>query len=124
VLTAAAIAAVPAIADAAVSHARLWNNATGTITCGLGIVPPDTSAFLCGGGFKGGYAELGKTGKSRQVVIKEHEPFTGLPPGARLAAGSTWSLDGISCTIAAKTVTCKNRSGHGFTISSTTDKKF
>jgi hypothetical protein len=124
ILTAAVIATVPAIAEAATSHARLWNNAPGTITCGLGDVPPDTPAFLCGGGFKGGYAVLDKTGKSTQAVIRHHEPFTGTPPGARLAAGSTWSLGGISCTIAAKTVTCKNRSGHGFTVSSTRYKSF
>jgi hypothetical protein len=124
VLAAAAIAAAPAIAAPSTSHASLWNNASGTITCGLGAVPPDTPVFLCGGGFKGGYAVLRKTGISTQVVIRHHEPFTGLPPGPRLAAGSTWSLDGIRCTIAAKTVTCKNRSGHGFTISSKRYKRF
>jgi hypothetical protein len=102
ILTAAVIATVPAIAEAATSHARLWSNASGTITCGLGDVPPDTPAFLCGGGFKGGYAVLDRTGKSTQAVIKHHEPFT----------------------IAAKTVTCKNRSGHGFTVSSTRYKSF
>ncbi len=48
----------------------------------------------------------------------------GTPPGARLVAGSIWSLDGIRCTIATKTVTCKDRSGHGFTVSSTSYKNF
>jgi hypothetical protein len=99
-------------------------HASGTITCGLGDVPPNTSALLCGGGFRGGHAVLGKTGRSTQVVIRQHEPFTGTAPGARLAVGSTWSLDGVSCTIAAKTVTCRNRFGHGFTISSTRYKNF
>jgi hypothetical protein len=120
----AALGAVPAIATAATFHAALWNNARGTITCGVGTVPPDTQAFLCGGGWKGGYAALGRTGRARKVVIKHHEPFGGTPPGAMLRAGTTWSLDGVRCTIATSTVTCRNRSGHGFTVSATKYRAF
>ena len=33
-----------------------------------------------------------------------------------LSPGSTWSRRSVTCTVAEKTVTCKNRSKHGFTI--------
>jgi hypothetical protein len=41
-----------------------------------------------------------------------------------LARGTTWKSIGVTCKIASKSVTCSNRSAHGFTIGNHKYKAF
>ena len=61
-----------------------------------------------------GFVSIGKTGKPTLLRLSQ-DSFEGTAPKTE-TAGTTWTYNGVSCTIAAKSVTCKNKSGHGFEI--------
>jgi hypothetical protein len=56
-------------------------------------------------------------------VLESQTPIEGSKP-TTLKKGSRWSSFGVTCTLAAKTVTCKNKSDHGFTIGNGKYKAF
>lgn len=127
---ACAVAAPAAMAGASVSHANFWQNHARTAVCGKrttrspfqllcsakGIPRPST-------GSQGGdpFVVLRRTGKPHLVLLTQDEFPTGIP--TTLTRGSTWSKGGITCTVGHK-VTCKNTSGHGFTIGNGNYKSF
>jgi hypothetical protein len=61
-----------------------------------------------------GFVSIGKTGKPTLLRLSQ-DSFEGTTPKTE-KAGTTWTYNGVSCTIAAKSVTCRNKSGHGFEI--------
>ncbi len=114
--------ATPAALAAGSSHARFWQNHERSVTCGKRIT---VSPFhlLCSAkgiprpktGSQGGdpFVVLRRTGRPHLVLLSQREFPAGHP--TTLADGSTWSRDGITCSVARR-VTCRNTSGHGFTI--------
>lgn len=101
----------------------LWQNPTHKIDCGVMIgykqvlcssrvipAPPHTSAKDGDPGF----VSIGKTGKPKLLRLSQ-DSFVTDKLGTQ-KANTTWSFVGVTCTIAAKTVTCKNKSGHGFEL--------
>jgi hypothetical protein len=131
-MTVAAVAA-PTVASAA-STAKLWQNKAHTVTCGIEIHAPKKPAdtLLCGargiprpknGGPAGDpFVQITKRGRAQLVLISQAS-WVGKRT-ATLRTGATWSSVGVTCTIAAKTVTCKNKSRHGFTIGNRKYKSF
>jgi hypothetical protein len=125
----AAIAAPAAASLAATSHAKLWQNKAKTVVCGIKR-PRSSKLVICSSkdvpkakkGVGDPFVQLGKTGKPK-LVLESQSPFQGSNP-ATLGKGSTWSSFGVTCTVASKTVTCKNKSKHGFTIGSGKYKSF
>ena len=115
-------AAAPAALAASASHANFWDNHAKTAVCGKRITRTPFQ-LLCAAkgvprpttGSQGGdpFVVLRRTGRPHLVLLSQREFPAGNP--RRLADGSTWSKDGITCTVASK-VTCRNTSGHGFTI--------
>jgi hypothetical protein len=58
---------------------------------------------------------LAASGKPQLVLISQDS----YPPGApiqNLAAGRVWSARGVTCTLGAHGVTCKNGQKHGFKL--------
>jgi hypothetical protein len=120
--TLACAVAAPAALATAPSHARFWQNHAQTATCGKritwrsfhllcsarGIPRPST-------GSQGGdpFVVLRRTGRPHLVLLTQREFPAGDP--TTLANGSIWSRNGITCTVDHR-VTCRNSSGHGFTI--------
>jgi hypothetical protein len=126
---AAAIAVPAATSLAAISHAKFWQNKAKTVVCGIKN-PSSSKLVICSSkgvpkaksGVGDPFVQIGKTGKPK-LVLESQTPFQGHHP-ATLSKGSTWSSLGVTCTIASKTVTCKNKSKHGFTIGNGKYKKF
>ncbi len=126
----AAIAASGAIATGALaatssahSAPKLWQNPTRKVDCGVMIggkdvlcsaspipAPPHTNSNDGDPGF----VSIGKTGKPTLLRLSQ-KSFEGNTV-ANEKKGTIWSYNGVNCTIAAKSVTCKNKSGHGFEI--------
>ena len=123
-------AAVAAPVALAASSAKFWQNHARTAVCGK-RTPSDFFQLLCSakgiprpkGGGQGGdpFVALGRTGKAKLVLLSQDEFPAGNPK--TLGNGTTWSMDGVSCTVAGK-VTCKNTVGHGFTIGNGKYKSF
>ncbi len=122
---AVAAAAAPAAALAnTVSHAKLWQTKSGSVVCGIEIHAKNKPAthVLCGAigvpkpktGIGDPFAEISAHGKPR-VVLRSQLSYVATTTKT-LAKGTTWSALGVTCTVKTKTVTCKNKSGHGFTI--------
>lgn len=125
-LAVGAVAAVPSAAAAPVSTAKFWQNSAHTVTCGIEIHAAGHPAtrVLCGargvprpkGGGNTGDPFVDITGKgSPRLVLISQDSFEGTTP-ATLSPGTSWSRLHVTCKLAAKTVTCRNASGHGFTI--------
>ncbi len=126
----AAVAASGAIAtgalaatSSAASAPNFWQNPTHKVVCGIMIggndvlcsakpipAPPHTNSKDGDPGF----VSIGKTGKPHLLRLSQ-DSFEGTTPKTE-KAGTIWSFNGVNCTIAAKSVTCKNKSGHGFEI--------
>ena len=125
-----AVAAPAALAAASASHASFWQNKANSATCGKRITR-EPFQLLCSargiprpkGGGQGGdpFVVLRKTGKPELVLLSQDEFPAGI--AQTLANGSTWSKAGITCTLGDR-VTCKNTSGHGFTIGNGKYKPF
>jgi hypothetical protein len=133
---AAGASAIPAaaLAAGATSHATLWQTPDGNVLCGQDAypaadtlcsnkevpAPPHTTSTAGDPGF----VSLGKT--ARPTLLRESQYSFKNPSDkfVKLAAGTTWSLHGVTCTVATKSVTCKNASGHGFSTGGGKYKSF
>ena len=117
-----ATAAMAASAGAAAAP-KLWQNPTHKVVCGIMIggkdvlcsakpipAPPHTSAKDGDPGF----VSIGQTGKPKLLRLSQ-DSFEGSHTATE-SAGTTWTYNGVNCTIAAKSVTCKNKSKHGFEL--------
>jgi hypothetical protein len=124
-LAASGALATGALAATSSAHSapKLWQNPTHKVGCGVMIggkdvlcsakpipAPPHTNSSDGDPGF----VSIGKTGKPTLLRTSQDE-FEGTTPKTE-KQGTTWTYNGVSCTIAAKSVTCKNKSGHGFEI--------
>ena len=118
-------AAAPAALAATTSHAKLWQNKSGTVVCGIKIHATSKPAteVLCGSkgipraphGVGDPFVQIAAHGHPQLVLISQNS-FVGTGTPKTLAKGATWSSLGVTCTIGAKTVKCENKSSHGFTI--------
>jgi hypothetical protein len=126
----AALAASGAIATgafAATSSAhpapKFWQNPTHKVACGIMIggndvlcsakpipAPPHTNSSDGDPGF----VSIGKTGKPTLLRLSQ-DSFEGTKPATE-KQGTTWIFNGVTCKVAATSVTCKNKSRHGFEI--------
>jgi len=92
------------------SHAKFWQNPTHNVDCGIIPAPPHTTSKDGDPGF----VSIGKTGKptllrlSQDSFVSDHI--------VTLSKDAKWSSLGVTCTLGAKSVTCKNTSGHGFEL--------
>jgi hypothetical protein len=125
-LAAAGVIATGAFAAAgagAASAPLLWQNPTHKVVCGVMLggkrvlcsakpipAPPHTSSKDGDPGF----VSIGKTGKPKLLRLSQ-DSFEGKKT-ANEKVGTTWVFNGVSCTIEATSVTCKNKSSHGFEI--------
>jgi len=140
VLIAGAGAGASIASAASVSHATNWDIEAGTLGCGIADVhgtalDPGTGAEQTGywpglqcsaedikppKGDEAGdpFVQLGQgtAGRARLVEIGDDDLLYNRKD-VTLKPGTTWSLDGISCSIAASSISCHNSSGHGFTLS-------
>jgi hypothetical protein len=124
VIAASGVIATGALAaTSAASAPKLWQNPTHKVVCGIMIggkdvlcsakpipAPPHTNSNDGDPGF----VSIGKTGKPTLLRLSQ-DSFEGTTPATE-KAGTKWSFNGVTCKIAAKSVTCKNKSGHGFEI--------
>jgi hypothetical protein len=135
-----AIAALllPGGASGAVSKPRNWATQNEAVVCGVAIAVEGT-AFDPGAGAErdGLWPGLqcqttglplsqagdpavalgqGRTGRAQLVYISQDNLVSQQRYGV-LPAGTVWTADGISCTLAAESVSCVNTAGYGFTLS-------
>jgi disulfide bond formation protein DsbB len=126
---AAALAAsgvIAASSAASTSHTKLWTNPKGLVACGIMNTSPPNTEVLCSSqsipapphsnASQGdpGFVRIGKTGKPKLLRLSQ-DSFVGTH-ATKLHAGTTWSGLGVTCQIASKSVTCTNKSSHGFEI--------
>ncbi|MGO9822086.1 MAG: hypothetical protein ACLPTJ_15760 [Solirubrobacteraceae bacterium] len=118
-------ALLPAAAAAATSHADLFQNKRATFVCGIEASALSRTAVLCSArgiprpphssaNVGDPNVALARTGRP-QLVLLSQDSFAGTKT-ATLASGAVWMRRGVKCKVAAKTVTCSNSGGHGFTI--------
>jgi hypothetical protein len=130
-LTALTAAVAPAAAASITSHAKFWQNKSGSVACGVKIHPKSKPAtlVLCGArgiprakhGIGDPFVQIAAHGRPVLVLLSQ-DSFMGT--ATKLASGTTWTSLGVTCTIGAKTATCKNESKHGFTIGNGKYKPF
>ena len=123
-ITVLLLAAAPA-SGASISHAKLWQNRSGSVVCGIKIHPQGKPAteLLCGSkgipraahGVGDPFVQLAAHGRAQLVLISQAS-FEGSGTPVTLGRGASWRSLGVTCTIGAKTVTCENNSKHGFTV--------
>jgi hypothetical protein len=126
--------AAPALGATATSHALLFRNSSGSVTCGVKIHAPNKKAttVLCGakgiprpkhgGGIGDPFVQISGKGKAQLVLISQNS-YVGNKAKV-LTDGTKWTSLGVSCSIGSTTVTCKNKSNHGFTIGNGKYKAF
>ena len=128
-----ALVAAPTIAAAGTSHSSVWE--TKTVICGIESAALSKTEVLCQatGVPRPPYAPPAEPGDPGVVLAAHGKPQLVLisqdsyPPNSKvkkLSNGTVWGARGVTCTIARKTVTCKNRSKHGFTIGNGKYKHF
>jgi hypothetical protein len=123
--------ALGATAVAKTSHAHYWFNTPASVICGYRNNHKPATQLACrgtnipGGGvkkcakpgtFAPAYAVLAAHGKTQVVVTCKHE-WSKAGHFVTLPGGTTWSGIGITCKLTGtdgKTVTCTNKSHHGF----------
>jgi len=59
---------------------------------------------------------VGSCAMYRRAALDDAGPFADPAHTKVLKAGRTWKGGGMSCTVTTSSATCKNKSGHGFTI--------
>ena len=124
--------ATPALAASGTSHVLLWQNSNQSVSCGVKIHAPKKrpTTILCSAagiprakhGLGDPFVQLTAHGKAQLVLISQ-ESFVG-HKAKTLRAGARWSRLGVTCKLAAMTATCKNKSGHGFTLGNGKYKSF
>lgn len=120
-LLAAALAALllPAAAEAAVKTFRSPSGQLGCMYYNDPDVPASVRCEWTGGNDRAVVVE--RTGKGKRIRITD----TVMDPGARvLPYGTTRRYGPIRCTSRRTGITCKNRAGHGFTVSVQARKVF
>nr|MBA3718258.1 hypothetical protein [Actinomycetota bacterium] len=112
-----------------------FKTSNGQIYCGWGTGTAAQSFVVCG--IKNGYLKpkpannckklhvdyvgnriaFAGTGKAKvQACAGDAGPFADPKATKVLKPGGTWKGGGMSCTVTKSTATCKNKSKHGFTI--------
>jgi hypothetical protein len=133
-------AGTSAAAAASTSHATNWTIRAGTLVCGIADVygtqiDAGTGAPLNGPwpglqcsveriprapGSKVGdpFVQLGqgRAGRAKVVNLSQDDLLYHRAP-VTLAAGTTWSRNGITCEVRSSSIACHNSSSHGFTLS-------
>jgi hypothetical protein len=133
-VVAVAVASLPIGASASsASHAKLWDNSNSKVGCGIAAPLPHKPAtyVLCssrgvprpkhGGSVGDPFVQLKSSGRPQLVLLSQFSYET--THSTKLSNGSTWSSLGVTCKVG-KTVTCTNKSGHGFTIGNGQYKSF
>jgi hypothetical protein len=128
----AALLATPAFAIAATSHTSVWE--TKTVICGIEAPALSKTEVLCQAkgvprpphtttnvGDPG--VVLAAHGKPALILMSQDQ-YPANSTIRTLVTGTHWSGRGVTCTIARRTVTCTNRSKHGFTIGNDRYKHF
>jgi hypothetical protein len=100
-----------------------WQNPTHKIDCGIMLgykqvlcsakkipAPPHTSSKDGDPGF----VSIGKTGKPKLLRLSQDSFVSDKIKTQK--ANTTWTFNSVTCSVAATTVTCTNKSGHGFEI--------
>ena len=116
----------PAIAAGITFHAKLWQNPSRTVGCGIEIPLPHHAAteLLCSAhgiprpphsSPQAGdpFVQLAASGKAQLVLISQFSYVT--THSVQLAGGSTWKSLGVTCKVGS-TVKCTNGARHGFKI--------
>jgi hypothetical protein len=125
VLGGLAVFAAPAFAASGASHATLWQNQGKTMDCGIELPVISRKFVLCSAmgiprpphsnpNEGDPFVQIAAKGRPQLILISQDTFAT--DKIETLSPGSTWSRRSVTCTVAEKTVTCKNRSKHGFTI--------
>ncbi|MGO9974868.1 MAG: hypothetical protein ACLP01_19110 [Solirubrobacteraceae bacterium] len=132
-LTAAVAVLTPAVAAAGASHTSLWQTKT-NVLCGIEAPAISRTEVLCqatgvprpphSSRNEGDPGVVLADHGSPQLILMSQDLYPSGATSVTLPAGTVWSARGVTCTIAVKTVTCKNRSGHGFTIGNGKYKHF
>jgi hypothetical protein len=135
----AALMATSAVASGAsvnkpVSHAAVWQDPGLSVICGVENPVLSKTKVLCqdpgvprpphSSPNEGDPAVTLAAGGKPQLVLMSQDLY---PTGAAertLGAGRTWSSRGVTCTISAHAVTCKNGAKHGFTFRNNHYKAF
>jgi hypothetical protein len=60
------------------------------------------------------YVELHRHGRARVGQRGDYPGFPGRK--VRLHDGDVWRIAGVTCRVKARTITCRNRDGHGFRL--------
>lgn len=115
----------------------LWTALGGKVECGVAVPPlKPPSTLLCyalpvpaANPREDGdphFVYLRAAGRPFPVLISQKTWFGANNKAAPLASGRNWAIraSGITCTIAATTVRCQNRSQHGFTITANSYNAF
>jgi hypothetical protein len=135
-LFALSLFAAPAVGASGTSHVLLWQTATGSVSCGVKIHAPGKrpTKIICAGtgiqrpkrpkhGVGDPFVQIAAHGRPRIVLISQNS-FVGKGKPPVLPTGAHWSRLGVKCSVALATVTCKNKSKHGFTSGNGTYKAF
>jgi hypothetical protein len=130
-ILAAAVMATAAVASGAslkqpTSHAAVWQDPGLSVICGVENPALSKTKVLCqapgvprpphSSPNEGDPAVTLAAGGKPQLVLISQDSY---PPAAverTLGAGRTWSSRGVTCTISAQAVRCKNGARHGFTF--------
>jgi hypothetical protein len=133
----AAVAALPVAASASTSHAQLWQNKAKTVACGIEAYAPHHHAvyLLCSArgipkpkkpeGCDPGFVQLAATGSPQPIETCQDQFQSQSFNPTTLAGGTKWTSLSITCSISTgKTITCTNKSKHGFTIGNNKYKSF
>jgi hypothetical protein len=129
-LVAAALAAGTASASGKsgffkTSNGRIYcgwgTGAQGFVVCGIKngkLKPkPKNNCAKQGVDYVGNRIAFSATGKAKvQACAGDAGPFADPAHTKVLAPGKTWKAGGMSCTVTKSTATCRNKSKHGFTI--------
>jgi hypothetical protein len=130
----AALALAAGSASSASTSSGFFKTSNGKIYCGwvtgsqgsvvCGIKPPGklkpkpkNNCAKQGVDYVGNRIAFNTTGKAKvQACAGDAGPFSDPKHTKVLAPGKTWKGGGMSCTVTKSTATCKNKSKHGFTI--------
>jgi uncharacterized protein DUF6636 len=91
----------------------------GVVECGIknGSLKPKPTKKCRVGDPTGGWLAVNTRGRTQVVPCSgDAGPFANPAQTKVLAAGKKWSGGGFTCAATASSMTCKNKSKHGFTI--------
>jgi hypothetical protein len=98
----------------------LWaTGVRGVVECGIrnGHLKPKPTQKCRIGDPTGGWLAFNTRGRTKVVPCSgDAGPFADLAHTKTQKAGTTWRGGGMSCTFTTSSATCKNKSQHGFTI--------